>query len=1105
MNDVQDFIIDLENSAKRILKKSNKKQLEATRQENLKQARLEKQNKKSHNEKSSGKMVITDTFNFDRTSNEMIFGKSSTGLVESPMGKSMSKTKVLNYSIPRMTVGLGAETVNVLESTINSVDVPFGNSAPALKSGQLSPIRNRPLSAKEQKTLLLEEEKNARKSKILEKLKTSPFQPNPAVMGLESKGVRPTALMSKSTPNLRQETDWALRMHAAAVLGGKGSSNISKIIQKQQTALSMPKTVSSEPQGPIDWSSNGLREKYRNEDGRELAWSTYMDAVSYADNTAFEEDKQLIPIAVVERHPLMLMFFNRVTLENLTSRQRTLARLRMKRFVQNVQEVWLTNLSHLREHQVDSLFGAAAGSSGDSRSGSGSASEGSVGVGTGGNGGGGVPRGKGLRDRRDVKAIQNMSSQIQSVSHTRAMKSSFYTTRMPEPSVQLDYVAQPCPKHDLSHILPPPPLLQPLLLQRSGLATVSSGFPFIVSIDRLIPPSGGLGAIRSVPASTSATEGQLEGVEVLPQPAIPSAPPLDVMWRISLVRTNHQLDIKSFTVRENEVHDFLSELSLSCTAAVNSLDKASIGSREGEPLDENSGDPSQKEGETIDMIFFAEEVDVSWGNGIELNCSVSVGVQNVGCRSLSYLSHIAHKDNSILVVIRVELRDDFEGVYVHPLVLDPLEMLSLLGVQEAPSMSCSIKDWLLASVDSRDSNNYIWERLAAQLCFCEGDEDLETGDPLPSNLELRPHEEDLAVRYQDYEVTVGDETVTHVSDSVLPSAKAIAAAFTLFSLLEVSDDMEISLAHLDVPEGVSICSDPDDTVEAHASNRKSIDIYPPVFEFTSDNFGFEELSDVVNSLSLRVSGGSLLLKQIPGASSVGSMGLWYKYPLHQERTQASAIFYRNPQVSSTNTVLVNLTLALDTSVLSLPTLSWEPYAENPVSTAHDPVDGVVPMCSPHPYSLIASPLVSTFDKQTTPVVHIFTTTPVEGQDYPDIEPIRSRRKKSPSGFVRHMSARNENGFRNIIVENLLATDPVLPTIVFGVTRLGAMPNSTAVHTRSVWHSIICVTDTINRSIVFTARFCFLIYCHPDYEAHRTITMFFVTSCQGGPMIRHASL
>jgi hypothetical protein len=207
------------------------------------------------------------------------------------------------------------------------------------------------------------------------------------------------------------------------------------------------------------------------------------------------------------------------------------------------------------------------------------------------------------------------------------------------------------------------------------------------------------------------------------------------------------------------------------------------------------------------------------------------------------------------------------------------------------------------------------------------------------------------------------------------------------------------------------------------------------------------------------------LKQIPGASPVGSLGLWHTYPLHKERTQAAAIFSRNSQLSSTDTILVNLTLALDTPVLISPFLAWEIDSEDPPGTIHDPADGVIPMITTSPQSLLKNEIISSFDQQTTPIVHIFNTTPIAGIDYPDPEPYRGSgvlKKRNPGGFTRYLPLRSENGFRNQIVENLLATDPSLPTFVFGITRLGAIPNSTAVHTRSIWHSCVAVTQPVNR-------------------------------------------
>jgi hypothetical protein len=195
---------------------------------------------------------------------------------------------------------------------------------------------------------------------------------------------------------------------------------------------------------------------------------------------------------------------------------------------------------------------------------------------------------------------------------------------------------------------------------------------------------------------------------------------------------------------------------------------------------------------------------------------------------------------------------------------------------------------------------------------------------------------------------------------------------------------------------------------------------------------------------------------------VGSLGLWFSYPHHRERTQACANFFRNAQISSTDTVLVNLTLALDTAVLNLPALAWDPSSEAPPKTLHDPVDGTVPPITAHPTTLLNKPVKSILETRTTPVIRIFNTAPTEIDDYPELAPVIAKTKFCPPGFTRHLPDRNDNGFRNNCVENLLSVDPVLPTIVFGVTRMGATPNASAMHTRSVWHAITTVTESINR-------------------------------------------
>ena len=1016
----------------------------------------------------------------------------------------LTKTKVFNYSIPKMTINLtqqgDASTQNILEADSKSTAL-MSKSTSHLKNTAISPIKKRPKSSSGKHQHIstaksLDEQISMRKSKVLDKLKTSPFLPNEHgfVPGKSSKSLpnKKSSSSSKSfqdeeTAIKKEKTDWALRLEVSAVMGGKISSGANDIYKRELDA-SMEKREAEkkgvvltkkmlEAQGPIDWSSTGLKYKYRNEDNRESAWSAYMEAKSFAENTAYDTNKEVIPLAVVERHPLVTMFFKRLTWENVLSRERTLARLRMKRFVQDVREVWLTNLEHLREHQPENMYDSQRERV-DSNSGSASegptsmkqqglqsetrhSTDGSTIINHGDQQDKGnyasrkryssYMRGNGLRDRRDTAAIAEMQSQIQSVSHDRALKNSFYTTRMPEPAVKLDYVAKPCPQFDPSANLPPPPLLQSLLLWRgSAVTTHPSEHGLVLCIDRLVPPVGASAATHSYnPETTVSTSGmsQSQSQSVSEDAATLTAQKTAaeegrhtaalVQWRIALYRTNANIAMKTYVVSELEVLQFLKDLGDHCESSQSG----------GEGADE------ERSGDTL--LQRIPSLHIPWASGMELNVGLTVSLREKSAYSLTILSPTTHPDNNVEIVVETVLQDEYEGFETEPLIADPVEMLTMLGIKGVPPLTSSLKKYFIESLQPEDSNHYIWERLTSYLHFREGDEDSE-GDPLPRRLGLTPFEPDQ----------VGDHLVALVEQErmdreqnglqrnrlraveVTPTAKATSDAYLLISLLTISDDLDIEVVPYPEPE-----------LEPH---EDITDFCPlPLLE-VNDHFVFEELSDVVNSLSLRVSGGQALLRQVPGACPVGSMGLWFHYPHHRERTQACANFFRNAQISSTDTVLVNLTLALDTVILNLPALAWDPANENPPKTIHDPIDGIIPQVTAHPTTLLNKPVRSVLETRTTPVIRVFNTAPAETFDYPFLEPIINRTKFCPAGLTRHYPFRNENGFRNKIVENLISVDPVLPTTVFGVTRMGATPNASAMHTRSVWHAITTVTESINR-------------------------------------------
>ena len=138
----------------------------------------------------------------------------------------------------------------------------------------------------------------------------------------------------------------------------------------------------------------------------------------------------------------------------------------MKRFVLDVQELWLSNLQHLREHQP-ALFLQEKPEMQE--------------------------QDVGLDGRRDSAAIKGMESQIPSVSDNRALQHAFYSAEMDPPAVVLDYQAGPCPT--LKPSKPLPPVLENII---DGLSVTPIGNPtdqqdtHLLFVDRMLPTSSTL-------------------------------------------------------------------------------------------------------------------------------------------------------------------------------------------------------------------------------------------------------------------------------------------------------------------------------------------------------------------------------------------------------------------------------------------------------------------------------------------------------------------------------------------------------------------------------------------------------------------------------------
>ena len=75
------------------------------------------------------------------------------------------------------------------------------------------------------------------------------------------------------------------------------------------------------------------------------------------------------------------------------------------------------------------------------------------------------------------------------------------------------------------------------------------------------------------------------------------------------------------------------------------------------------------------------------------------------------------------------------------------------------------------------------------------------------------------------------------------------------------------------------------------------------------------LDDRCSTLSMITSNALSKVAQLPGSCEIGRMGLWFPHQMPREYTQAAAIFFRDARLSTTDHVLVNLTMSLDTSLI----------------------------------------------------------------------------------------------------------------------------------------------------------------------------------------------
>ena len=166
---------------------------------------------------------------------------------------------------------------------------------------------------------------------------------------------------------------------------------------------------------------------------------------------------------------------------------------------------------------------------------------------------------------------------------------------------------------------------------------------------------------------------------------------------------------------------------------------------------------------------------------------------------------------------------------------------------------------------------------------------------------------------------------------------------------------------------------------------------------------WEAVEDTGCNLSMIASGSLPTVTQVPGACEYGRRGIWFpdQNTAPVEYTQAAARFFRELRATSSHSILVNMTFALDTSLLFDPLLAWEAFSSYPAPTPAEEADGVVPALTSPPATLRSEVLESPIEQRLSAPVMIFAAIPVEGVDFMPLDT-----PTLPKGFRRHIPTKN---------------------------------------------------------------------------------------------------
>lgn len=816
-----------------------------------------------------------------------------------------------------------------------------------------------------------------------------------------------------------------------------------KILNKSESKASK---VTKESQGPIDWKHDGLRAKYRGEREREDAWEAWKEAYSNA-NSLFIDGEAIISVPKVERHPLYVLFYSLLEKEDKDSLFRTKNRLKMKRFVLDVQELWMTNLQHLREHRPTAVVEPMK------------------------------PTGNnGLLNRRDVDAIVAYDHQIQSVSVKRSLAKAFVTTALPEPAVVLDYVPSQTPK-----LLPPPPL-------PPTIDEVLSRVP--ISFDSSIIPHSAIqskyGCMLFLHRLIPSVDYNLHHEEIL--------------WRMSILDQSSSLHT-SFVYRQMDLLAYQQQF-MNSFISRNDVESCRFTMPDVYSIPWQGTQIQCR----IDIRLFLHP---SIANSLEINgicehCSVSnlsvlfLSLVEISCTCLDSFSTCECQSCCLLLSDILSLPEITSLIFDKsqavtssswplPIRLPLCEEIDWTNVIRKDSISIlqqNFRDWIL---DTSNRIVDIWNPLISNLCFHSFASNNE--NPCPAGLTLSWSDEHHRQKFL-------RQTLSH---------------FLPFGLHFVGNSFTFA------GEDWSLC----DLSRAPSSTLSKLPFTPQESSGKWESF----VGSISPTLSMIVSQALPRISLVPGSSALGKTGLWWdqssvarsaipaaRYGIHpllpsnasnnsngsnngttissngsgngnrnnslhqnivtktndlareiSEKapppfiSQVAAKYFRDPHQSTTNSVLVHVSLALEDPLVFLPQIAWEDFQLPPNRAPNEEVLPVVSSYHQPAGILLLTPLESPLEMRLSPCTFVYSSITVEGVDCspPDIP-------EKPFGYRRHFLEVTELGFRQKLTWRMMGVDPVLPTVVFGITQQGAQPNAVAILPRNIWHGVLAITENINR-------------------------------------------